>query len=400
MNAHIDDYQFLAPNYLPYTSAVLSKGKGALIWDTDNRCYIDLLAGYSACNQGHFHPRLFATLVEQAQKLSLCPRSFHNDKLGEFARTICKYTGLDMMVPSSAGVESVEVAIKIARKWGHEVKKVPKNQSSIIVFDGNFHGRTTTVISFSSHSLYKDGFEPLMKGFHSLPYGDFDAIENALESNPGYIAVLVEPIQGEAGIISPPDGWLKHVATLCKKHNVLLIADEIQSGLGRCGFWFASEKEGVNPDMMILGKSLGGGFLPVSAVVGKHKVMSVLQLFTHGSTFGGNPLAAAVATEALHVIDEEGMVANSFHLGHHLGQRLRAIKCSAIKTVRCSGLWAGIELDITQIHMSDVLTRMFEKGVIVSNAHNSIRISPPLVINRFQLDTAIDKLEETLKEIV
>jgi len=391
-------YEFLAPNYSPNKTAILSAGKRALLWDTSGKCYIDMIAGYSSANQGHSHPRLVAALTEQAKKLALCPRSYMNEKLGLLAQKLCCLTGLDMVLPSSGGVESVETAIKIARRWGHEIKCLLKPE--ILVFDGNFHGRSTTVISFSSTKEYQRGFAPLMKGFNAAPYGDFKAVEQLLSNNNNYCAVLVEPIQGEAGVIIPPRGWLKHLEILCDRYKVLLILDEIQSGLGRTGSWFAYRRENVLPDMVILGKSLGGGLLPISVVVGKKSVMEVLDVGSHGSTFGGNALASAVALEALQVIEDEGLVEKSRLLGLHMEKRLCAIQSPAIKAVRCVGLWAGIEIDPQYADVSQLCEILFEKGVMTKEAHNAIRLSPPLVITQFQLDQAIDKIEETLRETV
>lgn len=393
----IKTYDYLAPNYLPIQFAVLSRGQGALLWDTNSNCYIDMIAGYSAVNQGHCHPRIFAAMYDQARKLSISPRAFYNDVLGNFAKKLCEVTGLDMVLPANGGAESVETAIKIARRWGYVVKNIPKNHASIITFSGNFHGRSSTIISFSDNKEYRENFNPFMQGFRTLPYGDFQAIENELATTANHCAVLVEPIQGEAGVIIPPKGWLKHIEQLCRKHNLLLIADEIQSGLGRCGEWFACEIEAVNPDLLIVGKSLGGGLLPISAVAGRREPMDLMQPGSHGSTFGGNPLAAAVAIEALNVIQDEDLVGRSRELGLHMEQRLRSIKSNAIKEIRCVGLWAGIEVDTNVTNAFNICAKLFENGVVTKEAHNSIRLSPPLVITKGQLDLALDTLEDVLK---
>src|SRR5712672_2458525 len=338
MNAMELEGRHSAHNYEPLP-VVLARGQGAYVWDTSGRRYIDMRSAYSAVSHGHAHPRLVAALEAQARRLAVPSRAYYNDRLGPFLAELTRLTGLDAALPMNTGAEAVETAIKAARRWGYRVKGVPKDRAEIIVADGNFHGRTTTIISFSSETDYRDGFGPFTPGFRSVPFGDLAAVEQAI--TPETAAVLVEPIQGEAGIIVPPAGWLMGLRRFCNAHNVLLILDEVQSGLGRTGAWFAFEHEGILPDGLILGKALGGGVLPVSAFVGRRELMDVFTPGSHGSTCGGNPLAAAVGLEALHVIRDEGLVEKSRVLGAHMLERLRAIDSPALKAVRGRGLWAA-----------------------------------------------------------
>ena len=323
MNAMELEGRHSAHNYEPLP-VVLARGEGAHLWDVAGRRYIDMMSAYSAASHGHAHPRILAALTAQAERLAVPSRAYYNDRLGPFLAEITRITGLDAALPMNTGAEAVETAIKAARRWGYFVKRVPRDRAEIIVADGNFHGRTTTIISFSSEADYREGFGPFTPGFRSVPFGDLAAVERAI--TPHTAAVLVEPIQGEAGVIVPPAGWLKGVRALCDAHGVLLILDEVQSGLGRTGAWFAFEHEGVRPDGLVLGKALGGGVLPVSAFVGRRDLMDVFTPGSHGSTFGGNPLAAAVGLEALHVIRDEGLVERSAQLGAHMIDRLRAMK--------------------------------------------------------------------------
>ena len=327
MNAMELESRHSAPNYEPLP-VVLSRGKGAHLWDTAGRRYIDMMSAYSAASHGHAHPRILAALEEQARQLAVPSRAYYNDRLGPFLAEITRLTGLDAALPMNTGAEAVETAIKAARRWGYRVKGIPRDRAEIIVANGNFHGRTTTVISFSSEADYKDGFGPFTPGFRGVPFGDLAAMERAI--TPETAAVLIEPIQGEAGIIVPPAGWLAGVRRLCDEHRVLLIVDEVQAGLGRTGAWFAFEHEDIRPDGVVLGKALGGGMLPVSAFVGTRELMDVFTPGSHGSTFGGNPLAAAVGLEALRVIADEGLVERSRVLGDHMLERLRAIGATEI----------------------------------------------------------------------
>jgi ornithine--oxo-acid transaminase len=397
MNAIELESRHSAPNYEPLP-VVLSRGKGAHLWDTAGRRYIDMMSAYSAASHGHAHPRILAALEEQARQLGVPSRAYYSDRLGPFLAELTRLTGLDAVLPMNTGAEAVETAIKAARRWGYRVKGIPRDRAEIIVADGNFHGRTTTVISFSSEPDYKDGFGPFTPGFRSVPFGDLAAMERAI--TPQTAAVLIEPIQGEAGIIVPPAGWLAGVRRLCDRHRVLLIVDEIQSGLGRTGAWFAFEHENIRPDGVALGKALGGGMLPVSAFVGTRELMDVFTPGSHGSTFGGNPLAAAVGLEALRVIEDEGLVERSRVLGGHMLERLRAINSPVLKEVRGRGLWAGAEIDPRFATARQTCEALLEKGVLSKETHQTVvRLAPPLVIARDDLDLAIDRFAEVLKSL-
>jgi len=397
MNAIELETRYGAHNYAPLP-VVLARGEGAHLWDTAGRRYIDMMSAYSAASLGHSHPRIVAALTAQARRLAVPSRAYYNDRLGPFLAELCRLTGLDAVLPMNTGVEAVETAIKAARRWGYRVKGVPKDRAEIIVADGNFHGRTTTVISFSSEPDYRDGFGPFAPGFRRVAFGDIAALEHAMR--PETVAVLIEPIQGEAGIIVPPAGWLGAVRRLCDAHQVLLILDEVQSGLGRTGAWFAFEHEGIRPDGLILGKALGGGVLPVSAFVARAEIMDVFTPGSHGSTFGGNPLAAAVGLEALHVIRDEGLVQRSRALGAHMLERLRAIKSPALKSVRGRGLWAGAEIDPRFASAREACERLLAKGVLSKETHHTVvRLAPPLVIARDDLDRALDCFEKVVREL-
>src|ERR1700726_1147562 len=340
MNAMELESRYSARNYEPLP-VVLARGEGAHLWDAAGRRYVDMMSAYSAPSHGHAHPRILAALETQAKRLAVPSRAYFNDRLGPFLAELCRLTGLDAALPMNTGAEAVETAIKAARRWGYRVKRIPRDRAEIIVANGNFHGRTTTIIGFSSEPEYRDGFGPFAPGFCTVPFGDAAAVERAI--TPATVAVLVEPIQGEAGIILPPTGWLGELRRLCDAHRVLLILDEVQSGLGRTGAWFAFEHENIRPDGLILGKALGGGVLPLSAFLARRDVMDVLTPGSHGSTFGGNPLAAAVGLEALQVIADEGLVDRSAALGAHMLARLRALDHLALNEVRGRGLWAGAE---------------------------------------------------------
>jgi len=383
--------RFGASNYrsLP---VVLTRGEGAYLWDVEGKRYIDMMSAYSAVSFGHGHPRLLRVLSEQAGRLALTSRAFHTDVLGAFMEAVCLATGMDKVLPMNSGAEAVETAIKAARKWGHKVKRIPDGQARIVVAKGNFAGRTTTIISFSSEFQYKDGFGPLTPGFDSIAYGDAKALENAITN--ATAAFLVEPIQGEGGIIVPPEGYLREVRALCSRHNVLMICDEVQTGLGRTGRLFAVDHEGVKPDAILLGKALGGGLLPVSAFAARADVMDVFTPGDHGSTFGGNPLAAAVAIEALALLREDKLVERSAELGAHLMRRLRDIRHPAIREVRGRGLLVGVDIDPAWCGGRAFCERLLQRGVLTKETRESVvRLAPPLVIERETLDAAIDVIE-------
>jgi ornithine--oxo-acid transaminase len=386
-----------AHNYDPLP-VVLARGEGAYLFDVEGRRYVDMMSAYSAASHGHAHPRILAALTEQARRLAVPSRAYYNDRLGPFLAELCRLTGLDAALPMNTGAEAVETAIKAARRWGYWVKGIPDDRATIIVADGNFHGRTTTIVGFSSEPAYRDGFSPFAPGFRSVPFGDIAAMERAI--TPETAAVLVEPIQGEAGIVVPPAGWLKSLRQLCDANHVLLILDEVQSGLGRTGAWFAFQHEGIVPDGLVLGKALGGGVLPVSAFLGRREVMDVFTPGSHGSTFGGNALAAAVGLEALHVIADEGLVERSRVLGVHMLARLRAMRSPALKQARGRGLWAGAEIDPRFGSARAICERLLAKGVLSKETHDTVvRLAPPLVIERQDLDWALDRFEETLVEV-
>jgi len=389
--------RYSAHNYEPLP-VVLARGKGAYLWDTSGRRYVDMMSAYSAASHGHAHPRILDALAAQAGRLAVPSRAYFNDRLGPFLAELCKLTGLDAALPMNTGAEAVETAVKAARRWGYRVKGIARDRAEIIVASGNFHGRTTTVISFSTEPDYRDGFGPFTPGFRAVPFSDLAAIERAI--TPETAAVLIEPIQGEAGIIVPPAGYLAGLRRICDAHRVLLILDEVQSGLGRTGAWFAFQHEGIRPDGVILGKALGGGVLPVSAFVATREVMDVFTPGSHGSTFGGNPLAAAVGLEALHVIREEGLVERSRDLGAHMLARLSAIDSPALKHVRGRGLWAGAEIDPAVASARAACERLLAKGVLSKETHRTVvRLAPPLVIARDDLDWAFDRFEEVLREL-
>jgi len=386
-----------AHNYEPLP-VVLAHGQGVYLWDTAGRRYVDMMSAYSAASHGHAHPRILAALEAQARRLAVPSRAYYNDRLGPFLAKLTRLTGLDMALPMNTGAEAVETAIKAARRWGYGVKGVPRDRAEIIVANGNFHGRTTTIISFSSEPDYREGFGPFTPGFRSVPFGDLAALEEAI--TPETVAVLVEPIQGEAGIVIPPAGWLSGVRRLCDAHHMLLILDEVQSGLGRTGAWFACEHEKVQPDGLVLGKALGGGMLPVSAFVARRDVMNVFTPGSHGSTFGGNPLAAAVGLEALQVIADEGLVERSRALGDHMLERLRAIKSPVLREVRGRGLWAGAEIDPHFATARQACEALLTKGVLSKETHHTVvRLAPPLVIGHDDLDWALDRFAEVIGDL-
>lgn len=386
--------RYNAHNYKPL-DVVLEKGEGIWVWDVEGNRYLDFLSAYSAVNQGHTHPRILKKMIEQASKLPLTSRAFRNDQLPMLAKELCELTGYEKMLPMNAGVEAVETALKAARKWGYKVKGIPENQGEIITCDGNFHGRTITVVSFSTHEPYREGFGPFTEGFVTVPYGDINALERAINKNT--IGFLFEPIQGEGGVIIPPHGYLKQVREICTRNNVLMIADEIQTGLGRTGQWFACDWEEVRPDVMIIGKALSGGFYPVSSVLSSAAVLNVFQPGEHGSTFGGNPLACAVAREALSVLKEEKLVENAREQGEYFLGKLARIESEHIAEVRGKGLLIGVELKPSAGGARRFAEALMKEGMLCKETHeNVIRFAPPLVINRQDLDWALQRIEKVL----
>jgi ornithine--oxo-acid transaminase len=389
--------RYCAPNYLPLP-IVLARGEGVWVWDESGRRYLDFMSAYSALSHGHAHPRLVRTLTEQAQRLAVSSRAFHTDKLGAFMEHLCQVAGLEMALPMNTGAEAVETAIKAARRWAYRVKKVPHDRAEIIVAEGNFHGRTTTIVGFSTDADYRADFGPFAPGFRAVPFGDAAAVETAI--TPHTAAVLVEPIQGEAGIRVPPEGYLRALREICDRHNVLLLLDEIQSGLGRTGKMFAFEHEGVCPDGVMVGKALGGGLLPVSAFVSSREVLSLMGPGSHGSTFGGNPLAAAVGLAALQVIEDEKLVERSARLGARLMEGVRAIQSPLIREVRGKGLWIGIEIDPAHGDAHELCLRLMDRGVLTKETHETvIRLAPPLVIEEREIDWALQQLDGALHDL-
>ena len=387
--------QYSARIYLPL-DVVLTRGEGVWVEDVEGKRYMDFLAAYSAVSQGHCHPRLVKVMVEQASKLTLTSRAFRNDQLPLFAKELCELTGYEMMLPMNSGAEAVETAIKAARKWGYEVKGVPDDRAHILACQGNFHGRTTTIISFSPQEGYRDGFGPFTPGFELIPYGSAAALEAAI--TPRTVAFLVEPIQGEGGVVVPPDGYLKQAREICDRHNVLLIADEIQSGLGRTGKLFAAEHEGIRADMVTVGKALSGGMMPVSAVLADREVLGLFQPGDHGSTYGGNPLACAVAREALKVLIEEGLIERAAELGEFLMARLREIKSPHIKQLRGRGLWIGILLKPEAGGARRFCEALAARGLLCKETHwNVIRLAPPLTITEAEIEWAVERLNGVLQ---
>lgn len=380
-----------AHNYKPL-DVVVERAEGCWVYDVEGKRYLDCLAAYSAVNQGHCHPRILAALVEQARKVTLTSRAFRNAQLPLFYKDLHELTGMEMALPMNSGAEAVETAVKAARKWGHTKKGIPDGKAEIIVCAGNFHGRTVTVISFSSDEQYRSGFGPLTPGFRIIPYGDAQALREAI--TPNTCAFLCEPIQGEAGIRIPPDGYLREVAAICRQNRVLLMVDEIQSGLGRTGKLFAYMHEGIQPDVLIVGKALAGGFYPVSAVLASKEILGVFGPGDHGSTFGGNPLACAVARTALQVLKEENLVERSEELGGYFLAKLRNLRSPVIKEVRGRGLWIGIELHTQARKYCEALK---EEGVLCKETHdNIIRVAPPLVIRREEIDWAVERFQKVL----
>ena len=388
--------QFSAHNYHPLP-VVLSRGQGVYVWDVDGKKYYDFLSGYSALNQGHCHPKIIATLIHQAQRLTLTSRAFHNDQFAEYARFITQYFGYEKVLPMNTGVEAVETAIKLARRWGYDVKGIPENKARIIVFEGNFHGRTSTVISFSSDPDSYAGFGPFMPGFDLIPYNDLAALAKALQSK-DVAAVLMEPIQGEAGVVVPDEGYLSKAYAYCKEANVLFIGDEIQTGLGRTGKMLACDHEHVRPDILILGKALSGGTLPVSAVLADDEIMLTIKPGEHGSTYGGNPLACAVAITALSVLKEENMLENAAQMGEYFRNGLESMHSPLIETVRGTGLLNAVVIHQTGPDTAlELCMELKENGLLAKPTHgNKIRFAPPLLITRSQMDECLEIIEDSV----
>jgi ornithine--oxo-acid transaminase len=386
-----------AHNYHPL-DVVITKGKGVWVWDVNNQKYLDFLSAYSAVNQGHCHPTIVKALKNQAEKLTLTSRAFRNDQWPMLAKELSDLTGFDMVLPMNSGAEAVETALKAARMWGYQNKRIPENQAEIIVCSNNFHGRTITIISFTSEDLYKKDFGPFTPGFKMIPFGDIEAFEKAI--TPNTAAFLVEPIQAEAGIIMPPDGYLKDVKEVCERNNVLMIADEIQTGLGRTGMLFACDHEGVRPDVLIIGKSLGGGCYAVSAVLARREVLGLFTPGSHGSTFGANPLACAAAREALKVTKEEKMIENSAELGAYFINKLKTIKSRHIQEVRGKGLLIGIELKPEAGGARRFCEALEQERLLCKETHeNVIRFAPPLIIKKKELDWSFKRIKKVFKDL-
>jgi ornithine--oxo-acid transaminase len=384
-----------AHNYKPL-DVVLERGEGIWVWDVDGKRYMDCLSAYSALNQGHAHPRIQKAMLEQASKLPLTSRAFRNDQLPLLAKELCELTSYEMMLPMNTGAEAVETALKAARKWGYEAKGVPDDKAEIITCAGNFHGRTITIVGFSTEPQYKEDFGPFTPGFVTIPYGDSDALEAAI--TPNTVAFMVEPLQGEGGVVMPPEGYLKRAREICDRHHVLLMVDEIQTGLGRTGKLFASQWEGARPDVVIIGKALSGGFYPVSAVLADRAVLGLFRPGDHGSTFGGNPLGSAVAREALKVLVEEGLVENAQAQGEYFKGRLERIESDHIAEVRGRGLLIGVELKPSAGGARRFAEALQDEGLLCKETHVTVlRFAPPLIITRDDIDWAIERIEKVLQ---
>jgi ornithine--oxo-acid transaminase len=391
--------RFGAHNYHPLP-VVLSRGQGVHVWDVEGKKYYDFLSGYSALNQGHCHPKIISSLIQQAQKLTLTSRAFHSEQLAEYTQFVTKYFGYDKVLPMNTGVEAVETAIKLARRWGYDVKGIPENKARIIVFENNFHGRTSTVISFSSDPDSYTGFGPFMPGFDLIPYNDPGALVKALQQK-DVAALLMEPIQGEAGVVVPDDGYLSKAYALAKEANVLFIGDEIQTGLGRTGKMLACDFENVRPDILILGKALSGGVLPVSAVLADDDIMLTIKPGEHGSTYGGNPLACAVAMTALTVLKDENMIENAASMGEYFRSGLQKINSPLVQIIRGKGLLNAIVIKQTRPDMAwDLCLELKENGLLAKPTHgNKIRFAPPLSITPSQMDECLEIIEESLSSL-
>jgi len=383
-----------AHNYKPL-DVVIERGEGVWVYDVEGNRYLDCLSAYSALNQGHVHPKILDTFIEQAKKLTLTSRAFRNDQLPLLYKELCELTGYEMAIAMNSGTEAVETALKIARKWAYKVKGIPKHKAEIIVADGNFHGRTITIISFSAEPLYRDDFGPFTPGFKTVKYGDVSEIEKSITDFTA--GIMIEPIQGESGVTIPPDGYLAGVADICKRNNILFIADEIQSGLGRTGKLFACDHENVKPDVMIIGKALSGGFYPVSAVLSNKDILGLFTPGEHGSTFGGNPLGAAVARKALKVLVEEKMVENSSKMGEYFSDHLHEIPRKNVKEIRSRGLMIGVELKEEAGGARRFCEALYDKGILAKETHDTtIRFTPPLIIDKETIDWAVPRIREVL----
>lgn len=398
MNKNIKlETSYSAHNYLPLP-VVLTRGEGVHVWDTEGRRYLDMMSAYSALSFGHSHPRLFKTLIDQAQRLALTSRAFYSDKLGPFLQRACELTGQDRALPMNTGAEAVETALKAARKWAYRVKGVPPDAAEIIACHGNFHGRTIAIIGLSSDPQYREGFGPFPPGLKRIPYDDPKALEAAI--TPNTAAFLVEPVQGEGGIIVPKAGYLRRCFDICRARNVLLICDEVQTGLGRTGRLLACEHDGVKPDGLILGKALGGGFLPVSLFLAREEVMAVFTPGDHGSTFGGNPLAAAVGLEALNLLVEEKLAGRAEETGAYLMGALKQLRSPLIREVRGKGLLLGIEIDRGVATARSVCERLLQYGILTKETHETVvRLAPPLIIERDRIDWAVEQLSRVFCEL-
>lgn len=398
MKAEIElEGQYCARNYLPLP-VILTRGEGVWLWDSEDRKYLDMMSAYSAVSHGHCHPRLVDVAQKQMARLNIVSRAFHSDTLGPFLKRACELTGQQKALPMNTGAEAVETAIKAARKWAYQVKGVPAGRAEIIACSGNFHGRTIAIVAMSDEPQYQDGFGPFPDGFRLVDYGDVAALEKAI--TPNTAAFLVEPIQGEGGIIIPPDGYLKACMELCRKHNVLLIADEIQTGLGRTGKFLACEHEGVVPDGLLLGKALGGGLMPVSMFLCRADVMDVFTPGDHGSTFGGNPLAATIGLEALNILVDDKLSEASAEKGEYLLQCLEALKSPLISGVRGRGLFVGIDIDPARASARRVCEELMRRGLLSKETHETVvRLAPPLIITRAQIDWAVQQIDEVLKAL-
>jgi len=386
--------EYGARNYRPL-DVVLARGEGIWVWDVEGKRFMDFLSAYSAVNQGHCHPKIAAAMVEQARRLTLTSRAFRNDQLGLFYQELCELTHSHMVLPMNSGAEAVESCIKAVRKWGYQEKGIPDGQAEIIVCADNFHGRTITIVGFSTEEQYRDGYAPFTPGFKIIPFGDARALGEAI--TPHTVAFLVEPIQGEAGIILPPEGYLREVRRICTEHDIVLITDEIQTGLGRTGKLLAEEHEGIEADLTLVGKALSGGFYPISAVLSNKDVLGVFQPGDHGSTFGGNPLACAVARTALEVLVEEGMIENAARMGDHFVGRLRTIDSPHVKEIRGKGLFIGVELHKEAGGARRYCEALQQVGLLCKETHEHvIRFAPPLVIRQEELDWAFERIEAVL----
>lgn len=398
MKHHIKtlDARFGAQNYHPLP-VVLNKGSGVWLWDTDEKKYLDMMSAYSAVSHGHCHPELVEVMHTQAQNLSMCSRAFFSDKLSLLLERLCSLLNYDRALIMNSGAEAIETAIKAARRWGYLRKGIPNDKAEIIVFENNFHGRTVGIISFSSDNEYRHQFGPYLPGFHIAPFGNIEEVEKLINKNT--CAVLVEPIQGEAGIVMPPKGWLKKLEQLCRKENVLLICDEIQSGLGRTGTWLASEHEDVKPDAVTLGKALGGGLYPISALVGREDLMNVFNPGSHGSTFGGNPLACAIAHKAIDIMERDQYLQNSAALGQYFLEKLKDISSPLIKSVRGKGLWIGVDIDPTKKSGRQMCEELMNNGILSKETHETVvRFAPPLIITKDEIDYALGIISKVFSE--